>query len=165
MSDFERQAAEIKELLRTVSKRTDTAYVVVTVTVLEDLLEQAILSQMRELSNTVYARLFTGYGPLSTFSAKIDLAYALELIDQETTTEFHAIRELRNEFAHARTMAHFAKGELQPIFQRLRGWKRESDSKNLFNERVAVLGATLRGQVESSIFTAAFQNVLGKPET
>jgi len=44
--------------------------------------------------------MFTGLGPLSTFSAKIKLAYALELIDADIFSSLETIRKIRNEFAH-----------------------------------------------------------------
>lgn len=39
-------------------------------------------------------------GPLGTFSAKINLAYRLGLIDNSTTRALHLIRKIRNDFAH-----------------------------------------------------------------
>jgi hypothetical protein len=46
--------------------------------------------------------LFDGaYSPLGTFSAKIDLAYRLGLIDAKDRSSFHIIRKIRNEFAHS----------------------------------------------------------------
>jgi DNA-binding MltR family transcriptional regulator len=155
-SDLEKKSAEIMDSLRVIAKRTDTAYVIVTATVLEDLLEQALLVRMRDLSNKVYARLFTGHGPLATFSAKIDLAFALQIIEQGTAIDLHAVRELRNEFAHAKSMAHFGKKELAPIMQKFRGWTSGVDERQLYGEKIAALSAILNQHVDTSIFTAAF---------
>ena len=49
---------------------------------------------------TVVPKLFTQYGPLSTFSSRTDLAYVLGLIDAETRREINLVRKIRNEFAH-----------------------------------------------------------------
>jgi DNA-binding MltR family transcriptional regulator len=44
--------------------------------------------------------LFSGFGPLSTFSSKIELAYNLGLIPPCAYTELNLIRKIRNFFAH-----------------------------------------------------------------
>lgn len=43
-----------------------------------------------------------GNAPLGTFSSKIELCYALGLIDDYEYSEINLIRKIRNEFAHAR---------------------------------------------------------------
>jgi len=45
-------------------------------------------------------RLFNGYGPLSTFAARINLAYALRIIDETLKRDLYYIKEIRNHFAH-----------------------------------------------------------------
>jgi DNA-binding MltR family transcriptional regulator len=46
--------------------------------------------------------LFEGaYAPLGNFSAKIDFAYRIGLIDLNDRLSFHIIRKIRNEFAHS----------------------------------------------------------------
>jgi hypothetical protein len=44
--------------------------------------------------------LFEGYGPLATFSARIDLAYGLGYIAPLQRRDLHLIRKIRNIFAH-----------------------------------------------------------------
>ena len=43
---------------------------------------------------------FGNAGPLATFSAKIDLACLLNMVSDAIRSDLHAIREIRNEFAH-----------------------------------------------------------------
>jgi len=45
--------------------------------------------------------LFEGFGPLSTFSSKISVSYASDLIQDWMASELHVIRRIRNEFAHS----------------------------------------------------------------
>jgi len=45
-------------------------------------------------------KIFEGTGPLSTFSAKIDIAYRLGLISKREHQIIHTIRSIRNKFAH-----------------------------------------------------------------
>jgi DNA-binding MltR family transcriptional regulator len=133
------------------------AYVIVTAAILEDHLEQALLGRMHDLSNKVYKRMFVG-GPLSSFPAKIDLAFALNMIDETARKDFHAIRELRNAFAHAKSIMHFASQEMQSTVQKLSGWEKGVDANHLFDERVAALTTILLKQVETSIFIAALKD-------
>jgi hypothetical protein len=65
--------------LHSYAEQADTSYIIVAATALEKLLEQALLSKMRELSDSRYVKLFTGYGPLASFSAKIEMCYALDV--------------------------------------------------------------------------------------
>jgi DNA-binding MltR family transcriptional regulator len=44
--------------------------------------------------------LFDGYAPLSTFSAKLQLAYALAILPRDLRDNIELIRRLRNDFAH-----------------------------------------------------------------
>jgi hypothetical protein len=63
-------------------------------------LRKAIESKMRPLNSDLKSRLFDGYGPLSTLSAKIDLAHALSITTPEIYRELRKIQNLRNKFAH-----------------------------------------------------------------
>jgi len=63
-------------------------------------LKIALLARMRPLGNRLTASLFDGYGPLSSFSAKIDLAFALSIFDENLYSDLKIIKEVRNIFAH-----------------------------------------------------------------
>jgi DNA-binding MltR family transcriptional regulator len=104
--------------LHSYAEQADTSYIIVAATALERLLEQALLSKMRELSDSRYKDLFTGHGPLATFSAKIEICYALGIISGELVADFHAIRAIRNAFAHADEVLNFSSRQLA----RLKGW-------------------------------------------
>jgi DNA-binding MltR family transcriptional regulator len=148
---------EITKILHAMSRKADTAYIIVSGTALEDLLEQAILAQMRNLSNTAYMRLFRNYGPLSGFSAKIDIAFALNIIEKDTATDFHAVREIRNAFAHAKTHLDFESKELRPLFQKFTKWTKGADPMRLFDASVGALTITLNQHLENWIFVQALQ--------
>ena len=134
------------------------AYVIVTAAILEDHLEQALLGRLHDLPNEVYKRMFAGGGPLSSFSAKIDLAFALNMIDETGRKDLHAIRELRNAFAHAKSIVHLASHELQSTVQKLSGWEKGTDAKSIFDGRVAALTTILLKHVKTSIFIAALKD-------
>ena len=70
-------------------------------------LERLLEAHMPALSKNLRAKLFEAYGPISTFSAKIDLCYAFGFITQDQHKTLTSIKAIRNKFAHAHTLIHF----------------------------------------------------------
>ena len=58
-------------------------------------------------------RLHGGEGPLSTFYAKIELAYALGLISDMDRLDLHVIRSVRSDFAHTASLIKFDTPEVK----------------------------------------------------
>jgi DNA-binding MltR family transcriptional regulator len=139
---------ELERELHEASKRGQTAYVLVVTTALEGLLEQAIISKMRKLSKTFHATLFNGYGPLATFSAKIDIAYAFNIIDEDIVGDFRGIKDIRNAFAHPNEVVHFNNPKLIPHLQKLSGYRKDCDVRGLFDERLAACVEVLTRHVD-----------------
>ena len=52
--------------------------------------------------------LLSGYGPLATFSARIEFAYVLGLVTPDVRRDFNLIRKVRNHFAHHPAAVSFA---------------------------------------------------------
>ncbi|HEV3492587.1 MAG TPA: hypothetical protein VG224_18385 [Reyranella sp.] len=89
-------------------------------TLLENCLEVAIKSVLRpDLNSTLSKAIFGFDSPAGTFSAKINLAYALSLFGPATYRDFGLIRLIRNEFAHARKPATFADEPLAEVCRHL----------------------------------------------
>lgn len=97
----------------------DTSIVIMSVTVLEGWVETVIKTKMRGLSNSLHERIFRGYGPLSSFSAKIDVGFALGLFDEAIHRDLRALKDIRNAFAHTSSPMHFKSAALAPEFQKL----------------------------------------------
>ena len=89
----------------------DTGHATLTAARLDNLLQQLLLHALPRMSNTPAASLFDR-GPLGTFSAKIDLARALGLIDTQTRRDLRVIKDVRNVFAHAENPVRFASPEV-----------------------------------------------------
>jgi DNA-binding MltR family transcriptional regulator len=66
----------------------------------EEAIVRAIKKRFVPLSNTKRSDIFEGYGPLSTLSAKIDIAYALGIYKKNTRVDLQRARKIRNFFAH-----------------------------------------------------------------
>lgn len=92
-------AEELKE-------QTDRGAAIIAVALLDELLAKAIVGRLLVPNRTKKA-LFGAYKPLSTFSAKIDLAFALGLIHENAHRDLTLMREIRNEFAHSIDPVHF----------------------------------------------------------
>src|ERR1700730_8813835 len=100
MVDSQKPLLSIQDHMHMLSKQGDAGNALVVAGIVEDWLEKLLLAHGRPLSNTVAAKIFEGSGALNTFSAKIDVAYLIELIDEEVYGELRAIKDIRNRFAH-----------------------------------------------------------------
>jgi len=87
-------------LVQEIETQTDRgASIVGAAWVEEELL--ASIESFLEKDKKAWDRLFRKSGPLSSFSAKIDLARLLGIISTVVASDLHIIREIRNEFAHS----------------------------------------------------------------
>jgi DNA-binding MltR family transcriptional regulator len=118
------------------SRRAEPAFAIVSGSTLDDWLVHLLKSNMRQLSSTMAERLFEGYGPLSTFAAKIDVAYAFGYFGQDIYNDLRAIKDIRNTFAHATDYLHFNSPELEQDIKRLTGWTKNCDPQKLFSQRI-----------------------------
>lgn len=75
------------------------ATVLLAASLLDDFLLQLLESRMIESATT--QKLLRDAEVLGSFSAKIDLAYALALIPEEVFLDLNLIRKVRNDFAHS----------------------------------------------------------------
>jgi DNA-binding MltR family transcriptional regulator len=83
-----------------VFKQTDRASAIVSSALLEELLERLLLAFLAD-HTSVKRDLFDGIAPLSTMSAKINLAYHLGLLEQTEFEDLKIIKNVRNDFAHS----------------------------------------------------------------
>ena len=90
---------EFIKLVNEFKNESDRAAVILGAAKLDILLYQ-LLSKFLIPNTTGNDELFDGDSPLSTFNAKINLAFRLGLIDKEFSRALHLIRKIRNSFAH-----------------------------------------------------------------
>ena len=72
-----------------------------------NLVDEIATVRFRGKDRTVETRLFESTGPLSDFSARIDMAFAMRLIGKNWYGDLHRLRQIRNEFAHTYTPLNF----------------------------------------------------------
>jgi DNA-binding MltR family transcriptional regulator len=87
----------------------DRAAALITATILEQGLEYALASHFVELDPNEHRDLFSedADAPLSSFAARVRLAYALGVFGPKTRDDLTCIRAVRNAFAHAKAHLNF----------------------------------------------------------
>ena len=110
-------------LVDSIMKESDRGAVILSATQVEDALEWAITALLVGLRKDPRLRdkVFGQSGLAPSFSAKADLALAMDLIDAQIHAEITLIREMRNACAHARQALHFHTPELRAASDKLFG--------------------------------------------
>ena len=95
--EINRVSAALEEL----GKQSDRGAAIIGAAIVEDVLTECLQLRLI-LNNTLKERLFSyeKNGPLSNFSAKIDVAYSVGLVTASVRNNLHLIRRIRNRFAH-----------------------------------------------------------------
>lgn len=83
------------------------------------LLEKAVKLHFKNKSRKLMDKLFDYRGPVGSFSAKIDLAYALGAVSQNSYETLHVLRAIRNDIAHSDIEVDFASTKLDKHFKKL----------------------------------------------
>jgi hypothetical protein len=86
-------------ILPDAEKQPDRSMAIVFVAVIDDHLTRAIEAKLVD-HKKAKERLFTGLGPLATFSARIDLGILLGFYKDDFAKVLHGLRKIRNAFAH-----------------------------------------------------------------
>ena len=89
------------------ARESDRACVIVAVALLDSALECLLKSRLVACASSNDSLVDGSYAPISTFSARVDLAHRIGLISARFTRDLHLIRKIRNEFAHNITGASF----------------------------------------------------------
>jgi hypothetical protein len=139
LNDLSRQLPtkpQFATLMHELDRMDGRAAVLILSALLDNTLEQAIRARFISLSNRRLEALFWRAGaPLSSFSAKTAVAYAMGIIGDELRAQLDRIRSIRNAFAHAMLSISFEDEliaaecrKLDPQKLTNRKYKPESDS-------------------------------------
>ena len=102
-----------------VMTQTDRGAAVLAASLLDEHLKWAIDRTFVELTNKDTKTIFAGTGPLATFKARTDIAFALGLIDRNCRIELGAVAQIRNRFAHRVEVITFDNPQVAEICARL----------------------------------------------
>ena len=146
------------EYIQMLSKQTEAGNALVLAGFVEDWLQKLILHSTRPISNTITAKIYDGYGPLSQFSPKIEIAYIFELIDEATYNDLRAIKDIRNRFAHTIKFVTFASEEVANECQRLGGWVSGNDNQRLYLEKTKECVETMKQKIDLLLYAHALKD-------
>lgn len=100
---------EFGEFKQEFGKETDRAAVILAAAKVDELLRLVIMKRLAP-SPTARDSLLEPEQPLGSFSARIDIAHRLKLIDEAFARALHLIRKIRNDFAHESAGAALSSG-------------------------------------------------------
>jgi DNA-binding MltR family transcriptional regulator len=106
--EFNERARVLAEVM---NKESDHGCAVIGAEIVSNQLESLLRAFLRDDSSSSrfgVDALFTGYGPLMSFAAKIHVAYAMQLIPTIIRDRLDMIRRIRNHFAHCQTLSSFS---------------------------------------------------------
>ncbi len=146
-----------EDLIKLLSQQTDAGNALVIAGLVEDELQKLLLSAMRPLSNTMAAKLFEGYGPLSTFSAKIDISFAFGLIEKDVHGDLRIIKDIRNCFAHTTHFVFFSSPEIAKLCKKLSNHRNGGDDFIYFRTRALECINAIKASADKKIFESALQ--------
>lgn len=126
---------DMEKVLDGIAKSVHSSEVMWIGALLDEALEQVLVDHMHGISNTLRERLFEGYGPLATFSSKIDVAFALGYISARLRTDITSIKSVRNKFAHTTERFDFNTPAIISLLSNFRDYDREKDPRTFFQER------------------------------
>lgn len=128
-------------------KETDRGAALMAASYLEELLEKLLIKFFIN-DNGLTNKLLNGYGGLSSFSSKIDLAFLLGLISKKTQNNLHLIRKIRNEFAHSADFIGFSKSSINNRCNELKcdNWQENNSSKDIFISVVFILSGLINSK-------------------
>ncbi|KJS09280.1 MAG: hypothetical protein VR78_16315 [Hoeflea sp. BRH_c9] len=90
-----------KAIIEELTRESDRGLIIIGTSFLEARLEQIIKIMMPAKDRDVEGKIFSGSGPMATFSAKIDVGYLMQFYPAETRALLHKIRCIRNDAAHS----------------------------------------------------------------
>jgi DNA-binding MltR family transcriptional regulator len=119
ISELSAKVDGLKPLVDIAIKFTDSHHAIIWASELDNALELALLSKMRRLNSDMKEKIFDGYGPLSNFAGKIDIAYALEIVSNDFYDSLRKINKVRVKFAHPKKFLSFEDTEISAIIDSL----------------------------------------------
>lgn len=105
--------------------------------------------------------LFVGFGPLSSFSARIQVAFALGIITDRNRIELDLVRKIRNDFAHSLERIDFSEPSIVGRLQVLAGASDSEDDADKERRLIGELMMTKRQFIDRLAFALKISNLRG----
>lgn len=152
-----KKAPDIHELIVELGLSTHASNAILIAANFDEDLSDMLAHRLPKLSKRLREKLFTGYGPFASFSAKIDVAYAMDLISGSLRRELHAIRDIRNEFAHSPKRVHFHSDELKPLLKKFPDYDPKMDPYAFYSQSVEKCRNTLTDCIKPLLLADALK--------
>jgi hypothetical protein len=101
------EGSAFRDALREMTTDGDRGSAILGATIVENQLTIRLTLGMIKLTKSEREALFEGMSPLSAFSSKIKVGYALGHFGAKTRHDLDLMREIRNAFAHSRQVISF----------------------------------------------------------
>lgn len=144
----------IHDILLDLGRSGQAAFVLLMASNMEAMLEELIKMRMPHLSNTLREKLFTNLGPFASFSAKIDVAYAMGLVGTNLQQDLHLTRKIRIKFAHPKSPVHFGVEDVFDLLKRYREFDSKMDRYAFFGEKTRKIMDELHRTITNAAMAA-----------
>lgn len=103
---------DLTDLVNKLPELSDREIIIMGASYLDSALEFALRHKFQDLSGYDSIDIFESNGPLGTFSGKISIARAVNVISEDVRIDLTKIREVRNVFAHSTLALSFDRKEI-----------------------------------------------------
>jgi len=163
----------VNDFADTLKTESDRGCVLIACHVLDAALEHLLrsnLSRQRTVMKQAVGPLFVNMGPLSSFSAKIKLAYALRLICDWAYEDLETIRSIRNAIAHSHASFSFESVDIETLLYRMKSPRRALGHPNIWSVARTLKGCAKYtdefspkvGSLKQAFFVAGFHYLHGQ---
>ncbi|WP_422097196.1 MltR family transcriptional regulator [Variovorax sp.] len=124
----------VNDLFGEMVSESDRGVILVGASAVDDVLKSLLLSKLardEHVAKVAADPLFAGMGPLATFSSRIKLAYAMDLIPRWMFEDLERIRKVRNKAAHEVSAKTFESNEVVQMTSALAAVVLARDSKRV----------------------------------
>ena len=137
--------SDLKEMAEIIGDLAHTSAILTRTARIETDLRLILESRLPKLSKNLSARLFEGYGnaPFGSLSAKIDVLYAMGVIDAPLQRDLHVLRELRNAFAHTTSHRTFRSQKVGEIFAKFPDFGKNETRQEFYLRKVQEIDSKL----------------------
>jgi DNA-binding MltR family transcriptional regulator len=139
---------DLFQLIQQIGRNGHAIHALLGSAVLEDDLAYLLAAQMPKLSKRKKDKLFTGYGPFASFSVKIDVAHAMQIITDDMRRNLHAIRAVRNKFAHPKDYHNFHSDEVISQLKKFPNYTAKKDPMAFFMDAIKECQEAMKPQLE-----------------
>jgi DNA-binding MltR family transcriptional regulator len=121
---------DLETIRKEILEQNDRGAAITAFAFLDETLCRAIKGKFIPLSNSKTKAILSGAGPLGTFEARVAIAYALDPLTDNMSSEMKLIARIRNKFAHRMQPILFSDREVMELCDEMPSGKFEDDDES-----------------------------------